>query len=257
MSVTMGDTNRTTDADEAITERRPPTLGSVSTIVMFGHLSWLGWTWVVATLAEVVVVFCVSRWGDVDQSLWQSVAAGWQRWVVFGTGVTTTTVYLRMLVRNGVTRSLLSSASTVAMTIIAVVAGLWITAGYAIEKLVYDSNGWAQTLNEGGPLEWSDLWRCAFEATVALGAYFVSGWLVGAGYYRYRAVGGTLLLLPALVPAALTELFLSKDFGGVDIDTLAGWFDRPPLAVSVVCGATVVAAGAVVARRVTRAIPIR
>ena len=49
-------------------------------------------------------------------------------------------------------------------------------------------------------------------------AYFISGWIVGAGFYRFGVAGGIALTLPGLVPAALAELFASRDFGGIDID---------------------------------------
>ena len=104
--------------------------------------------------------------------------------------------------------------------------------------------------------EWSDLWRVAVETPLVLVAYFISGWIVGAGFYRFGIAGGIALTLPGLVPAALAELFASKDFGGIDIDTTAGWLSRPHLAVTALTGLAVVAASAWVARRVTRALAL-
>ena len=244
------------DTDRGTTRPRPH-LADAASIVTFGHLMWLAWTWLAATLIYAVVIACVARWGSVDQSLWQSVAAGWQRWVVFAAGVTTTTTFLRMLLRNGATRSLVSSASTVSMAVIGVLAGLWITAGYAVEKVVYERYGWTQGLNSDAVFEWSDTWRVALESPLVLFAYFVSGWLVGAAFYRYGVAGGLILLVPSLAPAALFELFTSKDFGGVDIDALPSAFDRPNLALTACVGAIVVAGSVWIARRVTRKIPLR
>ena len=234
-----------------------PQLTTTSGMLTYRHLSWLVWTWVAASIVYAGVVTAVARWGSVDQGLWQSVAAGWQRYVVFGAGVTTTTTYLRTFLRNGVSRSLLSSASTVSAALIGLIGAAWISAGYVAEKLTYDHYGWVQELNSTTVFGWSDLWRVGLETPLVLAAYFISGWIVGAGFYRFGVVGGIALTVPGLVPAALVELFASRDFGGIDLAVRAGWSDRPPLALTVGTGLAVVAASAWLARRVTRAIPLR
>lgn len=232
-----------------------PTLSDAAAITTFGHLAWLAWVWLTITIVYAGVIAAIARFGTVDESMWQSVVAGWQRWVVFAAGITTTTTFLRMLVRNGATRALLSSASTVTMAVIGVVAGLWITAGFAVEKLVYDRFGWTQEVDGGTVLQWSDLWRVALESPLVLAAYFVAGWLVGVGFYRFGVVGGIVLLLPSMIPAALCELVASEDVGGVGAAT--SWLDQPHLAITVAVGAAAIAAGVWAARRITRDTPVR
>jgi hypothetical protein len=254
MSMTM-QTSSTTSDRPAHPER--PELATTTQMLTYGHLTWLCWTWVVASVAYAVVITAIARWGSVDQGLWQSIAAGWQRYVIFGAGVTTTTTYLRLFLRNGVSRSLLSSASTAAAVLIGLLGTAWISAGYVIEKLIYDHYGWTQELSSTAVFDWPDLGRVAVETPLVLVAYFLSGWIVGAGFSRFGIAGGIALTLPGLVPAALSELYASKDFGGVDIDTTAGWFSRPHLAVTAIVGLAVVVATAWVARRITTAIPLR
>ncbi len=196
-------------------------------------------------------------WGEVDVSLFQSVFAGWQRWLVFAAGVTMTTTFLRMLVRNGSTRALVSSASTVAMAVIASIGTTIIAAGWVIEKFVYDRQGWPQRLDSGNEVfEWSDLWRVAIESPIVLAVFFVSGWLVGVGFYRFGVVGGLLLLLPSLIPAALIEVITTRDFGGLDLDVIPE-IGAPGLLLTLIGGVALVAASVAVARRVTIGTPLR
>ena len=119
-------------ADARATDK--PALSQASFIVTFGTLLWLGWTWLVAAVVYGIVLTSVVIWGEIDVSLFQSVFAGWQRWLVFAAGITMTTTFLRMLVRNGATRALVSSASTVAMALIAAIGTAIIAAGWVIDR---------------------------------------------------------------------------------------------------------------------------
>jgi hypothetical protein len=250
-----------TDAPATSTSTTTPTTSSTLTpaaqIVTFGHLAWLGYIWLGASVVYAMVLFAVDRWGSVDESLWPSVAAAWQRYVIFGAGVTIMTTFLRMLVRNGVTRRTVSGAATIAMGAIAVIVGLWTMAGYAVERAVYDANGWTQGLRSDAVFAWGDLPRAGIDSALVVAAYYAVGWIVGACFYRWGVLGGLLRLLPALVPAALMELVVSPDFGGMDIDALGSWRDRPNRLVTLAAGGAVLAATVWVARRLTREAALR
>lgn len=221
-------------------------------IMVFGHLAWLGFVWLAASVVYAIVLFAVARWGTVDQSLWPSVAAGWQRYLIFGAGVTVMTTFLRMLVRNGVTRRTVSAAAAIAMGVIAGIVAGWTMAGYAIERAVYDANGWPQTLRSDAVFAWGDLPRVGVDTVLVIAAYYAAGWIVGACFYRWGLVGGLVRLLPALLPAAAMELVVSPDFGGMDIDVMASWRDRPHLLVTIAAGGALLAATVWVAGRLTR-----
>jgi hypothetical protein len=240
-----------TTARPTATRTRHRTADAAS-IVFFGTVAWLAFVWLAATVVYGVVVACVARWGSVDESLWQSVASGWQRYVVFAAGITVSTTFLRMLVRNGATRRLLSAGAIATMAGLATILALWNVAGYSIEKVIYDRYDWPQTLRSGSPFEWADLPRAAIDNGLMVAAYYATGWIVGACYARWGAVGGTLRLLPAILPAAAMELLVAPDFGGVDVDALASWLNRPPAVVTIIAGGAVVWLTAMVARRLTR-----
>jgi hypothetical protein len=235
----------------AAAHARRRTLSEAAQILTFGNLAWLGLVWLAVTVVYAGVVACVARWGSIEESLWQSVVAGWQRYVIFGAGVTIATTFMRMLVRNGVTRRTLSGAAAIAMGVIGVAVALWNVAGYAVEHVVYDANGWPQTLRSDTEFEWGDLPRAAIDSGLVAAAYYAVGWIVGICFYRWRFAGGMLRLLPALVPAALMELLVSPDFGGIDIDVLTTWRERPPVLVTLVLGGVLLAGIVWVARRLT------
>jgi hypothetical protein len=237
------------------TARRHAT--GASQIVCFGTLAWIGYVWLAASLVYAVVVTCVARWGSVDESLWQSVASGWQRYVVFGAGVSVSTTFLRIVVRNGATRRTLSIGATATMAVVAVLLAAWNVAGYTAEKVVYDRLDWPQQLRSDAVFTWGDLPRAAIDNGIMIAAYYATGWIVGVCYARWGAAGGTLRLLPALSPAAAMEFVVATDFGGVDVDALASWRDRPALWVTLPAGLAVVAGATWAAGRLTRGLALR
>lgn len=226
--------------------------GEASGIVFFGTVAWIAYIWLLTTIAYAIVIFSVGRWGSVETTLWQPVASNWQRYVVFGAGVTISTTFLRMLVRNGATRRMLSVGATVTMTALAAILAMWNVAGYTVEKWIYDANGWPQGLRSDDLFAWSDLPRVALDSGLIIAAYFVSGWIVGIGYHRWGPFGGTLRLLPGLVPAVATELLVDPDFGGMQLDVVTDWLPKPGLAVTAVAGGAVLVAAVIAARRLTR-----
>jgi hypothetical protein len=248
----MMTTTQSSPTTAAPTPSNPSTLVPSAQILVFGHLAWLGFVWLAATVVYAVVVACVARWGTVDASLWQSVVAGWQRYVIFGAGVTIATTFMRMLVRNGVTRRTLSHAAAIAMGVIAVAVAVWNVVGFALERVVYEANDWPQVLRSDIVFEWGDLPRAAIDSGLVVAAYYAAGWIVGTCFYRWGLIGGLLRLLPALVPAALMELVVSPDFGGMDVDVVSSWRDRPPVLLTLLVGGALLAATLWIARRLTQ-----
>lgn len=252
-------TTNTQTTTPAIQERATPRrrAAEASQIMFFGTVAWLGYVWLAATLVYAVVIACVARWGSVDESLWRSLASGWQRYVVVAAGITVTTTFLRMLVRNGASRRLLSSGAVVTMWALAVILALWNVAGFAVEKAIYDANGWRQTLRADSVLAWSDLPRLALDNGLIVAAYYTTGWIIGCCYTRWGPYVGTALLLPAVVPAAAMEFLVTPGFAGMDVDVITSWRDEVHIAATVLAGGVLLAASVLAARRLTRDVALR
>jgi hypothetical protein len=229
--------------------RTHPDLEDATRVVLRGQIMWLPYAWLAGTLVFAALLIGVGRWGTVDDSLWP-IGASWQRYLFFAAGVMTMTVFLRLLVRNGATRRLTSSATTVAGAGLAAFIGLWNVAGYSIEALVYHHQGWPQRLPSGRLFEWGDLPAVFVSATLIVAAYYVSGWIVAAGFVRHGGVGGMLRLIPGLLPAAAMELVISPDFGGAGTTLWTSW--RAHVVPMLAIGLAVLALSVAVARRITR-----
>ena len=160
--------------------------------MLFGHLAWLGYVWLASTVVYAVVIVCVARWGSVDESLWPSVVAGWQRYLIFGAGVTIATTFLRMLVRNGVTRRTVSQAATIAMGVIAVHRGAVDhgrlrdrAADLRRQRLAAGAAQRRRVRLERPAARRSSTPRSSSPPTTP------SGWIVGVCFYRWGVVGGS------------------------------------------------------------------
>ena len=77
-------------SDAAALSRRargPAPLAATSTITTGGSLWWLGIVWAITLVVFAVVLVATSvNDADIEDSLWQGIGAGWQRWVVLGAG---------------------------------------------------------------------------------------------------------------------------------------------------------------------------
>lgn len=248
---------RTTTSNPARIDSRARRANETSQIVLFGTAAWIGWVWVAATVAYAIVIASIARWGSVDQALWRPVASGWQRYIVFAAGVTVTTTFLRMLVRNGVTRRLLSIGAVATMVCLSVALSAWNVAGYAVEKAIFDDRGWPQQIADGRVFEWGDIPRLAVDFGLVIAAYYVAGWIVGCCYVRWGPVVGTVLLPLAILPAAAVELVVSPDLAGMDVDVVRDRLDATHAAVSVTVGLVVLLVALAVADRIMRETPLR
>ena len=193
----------------------PPPLSTTAAITTIGHLGWLGWVWLTVALLYVAAMIPISIFGDLDgNSPWQDAVGGWQQWLLYGAGITTVPTFAKMLITNGVTRTQVSKSSIIAMIALGVLGGIFIACGLAVEGLIYDVNDWSRELRSGSTAPgFATIVGIGADSVLVLCAYFVSGWLSVAGFYRLGWVLGALFVPVAMVPAAFSELVLRVDAG--------------------------------------------
>lgn len=237
----------------------PASLIDTASVTTFGHLAWVGWVWGAAFVIASGVVVAVGAFSDgqLDNSLWQGLGAGWQRWILLAAGIATTATFAPMLVGNGVTRARLSASVIVTMVVLAVVGAVVVAAGYLVEGFVFRANDWRHVLDGGGRTIGAGMIAgLALRHALTFAAYFVSGWLIGIGFYRFGRDGGVPLIVPSIVPVVLVELLLLG--GGASVFTSGpGDLSGPPLAVGAPASALVIALAALAATRYNRELALR
>jgi hypothetical protein len=227
----------------------PAPLATTASMTTWGSLIWLGPLWAVVFVGGAVALSAVARWGSMDESLWMQVAAGWQRWPVGAVGFTMTAVFLPMFVTNGVTRRRLGHSALVTMGVVSLLGSIVITAGFALEAVVFDAEGWTHVVTRDGGRVAADVGYPTIFAAFAVvnAAYFAAGWLAGTSLNRLGWVLFVPFLVLALVPALVTDVLMLSPLG----ITQFGLFDDPdaptlwvsvPLALAVVAATTWVAA---------------
>src|SRR5690606_26317333 len=109
----------------------PAPMSTTASITTFGTAVWIGAVWAVASVVFTVILVVVAvRDGQLDESLWHSLGAGWQRWLAGVAGYTMISEFARLLVTNGVTRAQLARSALVTLVALAVAGGLFMTLGY-------------------------------------------------------------------------------------------------------------------------------
>jgi hypothetical protein len=251
-------------SDTAVTHRPPgpAPLSATAGITAGGTLYWLGIVWAVTfVICLVVLVVAGAIDARLDSSLWQGLGAGWQRWLVLAAGVTMLPSFGPILITNGATRRRLSESAVVTMALVALGGVLVIVAGYVMEDMVFAANDWWHMVDDSPAGGVSFLAAVALEGWLSFAAYFVSGWLIGIGFYRFPNSVAVPLILPSLVPAiAVNFLVQSKIGNGGPMDFVVTSFDvgrDVPVVLGVVGSLVVTAIACVVATRYTRGVALK
>jgi hypothetical protein len=207
------------------------------------------------------IVIGIGAWGDLESSVWQGGAAGWQRWVVLAAGVTLISTFAPMLLSNGVTRDRLALAGIVTGLALAALTALFATLGYLVEGVVFARNDvthtWDAFGDRTGHAIGAAMLPTAFvEYAIGVYAAYVTGWQVAIGFFRSDVVTGILKVPVAVLPLIAIELLVGESPAAFLDNT---WFTGRdvPFALTVAGSLAVLGVATLVARRRTGEIALR
>lgn len=229
-------------------------------------IMWKWWPSFVAVALVLRILIAVVN--EFDASIW---AAGVSISPVFLSvvGAVAGGLVMPRYIAQGVTRRHFAIGAIATIVGCALVAGIVIMAGFAVEDVMYRMAGIHHVLAE--PTVYSSFPRAlaVFASYVLLNAaYMCGGWTAGVGFYRWSWVGGFLYLPLAVLPVPLVEWLVGSDWawnptsivGPVGVylslpEQIAGDIEIPVL-VAVVISMLVVAAGLAVNRKITQNVTI-
>jgi hypothetical protein len=163
---------------------------------------------IIAVMVALEVIF--TRFADAadlpTDGLWSLVAGSAVKYWLLVVGILLSVMNLRTFVTNGITRRQFTGGAAIFGIVVAVGLAFVVLLGHIVESVALGA--------VAGPGE-----HTALTAGAAIGefgrnlpallAFGLSGWLIGAAYYRFSPFIGTALLVPAMVPAGLTTWMLS------------------------------------------------
>jgi hypothetical protein len=232
----------------------------VETVIIRRLLGEMGkltrWFWPAAGLIAVGVAVVISAVSTVTSSIWENVAQ-WPCWWLFAMATALVYSQLPMLVLQGVTRRAALRALAVSAGLISLIWAVFMVCGQVVERFAYGRLGWPDTMTSphlfaGG----YDVVPMLAEYWLLFLAYLAAGSLIGGLYYRFGAVGGTLLLPLGLLPVAAMEGLLATGWYGAGLQEGLSISRPAPLVLAV--GAVVIMLLAGLATcLVLRDVPIR
>lgn len=221
---------------------------------MLGMQALLGlWFWGVILVLEVIALLIAVQFGPVQVSMFQFATHG-ALWFPFSIMIITSTAAITPHVAQGRTRRSFIQAALLTVVALALVYGVLMTAGLALEGLLYESQGWthvhvADITSATAPLApWQEpLGTTLLTYTTRTGGGAMAGLLVGVAYYRFGGWRGTGLLLVTALPALAAQESISGFLrAGVD----------SALLINGVLSLALIVAGAIAYYLLTRYLPI-
>lgn len=234
---------------------RSATRDAVRGLLDLGPIVYLIW-W-----AGLVVVFAgmtIAReiFGSIHSSTWQWASTA-PKVMLLLVGLLLVTAVLPRWVSHGISRRAFSLAAGVVTTGAALVGAVFIAAGFAVESLVYGATGWQQVIDSPHLFTSPDQWHLIIvEHVLLFMAWSATGWLAGAGYYRWDWWRGTLFGVAAALPLLIAEAIASTGSPGTALPALLG-VERFPLPLVMSGLVAVVIAGLVAAYHVVKNMALR
>lgn len=213
------------------------------------------WLWPAAVVVTVTIGFVIASLAPITKSIWEN-AGQWPRWWLFAMAIAMVATHLPVAVLHGVTRRAAVRVLAVSGVLISLYWAAFMVAGHVVERFVYARLGWPDTLDT--PHLFSDGYDVVpmlAEYGLIFLAYQFSGALIGALYYRFGGIRGTLLLPFGLLPAAAMEALLATGWYGSGLqEGLSA--SRPAAAVLLVGAIAIVALAELAVHLALRDVPI-
>jgi hypothetical protein len=172
----------------------------------------IGWFAAIFVVAYLVAVSLVASNGDLTFSMWLVLAGSAAKYWLLVVGIILVVMQLRQFVVNGVTRHEFLTAVGVFGLVASVGFALAVVLGHGLENVVLEAVGKRgagyPAINPGGMVR--ELGEVLPESL----AYFISGAMIAAGFYRWRAWFGLLVMVGGAVPAAVADGLLGVNEWG-------------------------------------------
>lgn len=166
--------------------------------------------------------------------------------------------FLAYFVGNGITRKEYYIGS--AVSAFGIAAGILIIATVLQGVLLLVGTFTAYTPNTGHGMDWnvSSVWLIPMVIYImSTLAFYVSGWLISIGFYRYGGFGGFLAIIGAIIYVSLSDL----GSGGGHSIQLFGFirFTTPELGLpyAIMLTTVLLVAGLYLLRQLTKRVPIK
>jgi hypothetical protein len=204
------------------------------------------WFWSAAIVGIGVGLTAVLTFADVRFSLWVLIAGSAAKYWLSVIGVLLVSSHLRQFVATGVTRRAFLAGAGLFGLIAALLFTAVVAAGHGLEQ-------WATGLARPLPADYPVISVVSevLHVLPAELAFLVSGAAIAAGFYRFGPLRGFLLILPGVLPAAVSEGLLGRGPRGEPVTRLL------PLGLAFTVSLLVTALVAVICQRLIRDVTIR
>jgi hypothetical protein len=213
------------------------------------------WFWPAAVVLTTTIGIIIASFTPITKSIWEN-AGQWPRWWLFAMAIALVATHLPVVVLHGVTRRAAIRALAASGVLISLYWAAFMVAGHVVERFVYARLGWPDTFDT--PHLFSDGYDVVpmlAEFALIFLAYQLSGALIGAFYYRFGGIRGTLLLPLGLLPAAAMEVLLATGWYGAGLqEGLSA--SRPGAALLLLGSAVIVGLTGLAVHQVLRDVPI-
>lgn len=234
--------------------RPDPRRWRVARLLFSTHLILLGMVWVALVAMVAVVTVGIATFRDVTGSVWDP-AVSILRWFALGYGTVLTGTLVPTYIAHGQTRRDIMAQLTVYILVGGTLFAALLTAGYALESLVYRLAGWPHALRGERLFSAADEYGLIFLTLCAVMlVWTTAGALLSAGFYRSQELGVSMIPI-AVALVGLTSVAVG--YGGLPfVGRLVGIADLPLLLALALCAAAC-ALGLAVTWALVRTLPLR